>query len=372
MAADDDDEASCDRPYSLLISRPTLRVRHSLCRPAEAVLWLLGAVGLIIMIATRMPPAWQPSAIMMLARGTILSTSSNLPVCLLLHGAGMDTETPIEASMRGYWGPLQERLQWVCSTVVFMYEDTLRVGWEDAALQERVCALVRDAAAIALAGTPAPLVIFSHSLGSLLLAASLEAGRCTLPAETAWYSAGAPWQGSRAAEKLPQICSVDRSLGLEGVAAHAASVMLRVLAVRECYCEGDGNGPSPGFYSTRASNEGLPALARWQSRLNGSLCGDSAIGLWSTDSLGLEALADFSAFGEANDGAVPTTACHPRGVQVERAHVSPHYTAAVNHYDLACRHGDGLIPWGGDDRRPCAWYLAMVGRVASSSPPASL
>ena len=235
MAADDDDEASCDRPYSLLISRPTLRVRHSLCRPAEAVLWLLGAVGLIIMIATRMPPAWQPSAIMMLARGTILSTSSNLPVCLLLHGAGMDTETPIEASMRGYWGPLQERLQWVCSTVVFMYEDTLRVGWEDAALQERVCALVRDAAAIALAGTPAPLVIFSHSLGSLLLAGALEAGRCELPAEAAWYSAGAPWQGSRAAEKLPQICSVDRSLGLEGVAAHAASVMLRVLAVRECY-----------------------------------------------------------------------------------------------------------------------------------------
>jgi hypothetical protein len=141
----------------------------------------------------------------------------------------MDTETPIEVSMKGYWGALQERLQWVCSTVVFMYEDTLRVGWEDAALQERVCALVRDAAAIALAGTPAPLVIFSHSLGSLLLAGALEAGRCALPAEAAWYSAGAPWQGSRAAEKLPQICSVGRSLDLEGVAAHAASVMLRVL-----------------------------------------------------------------------------------------------------------------------------------------------
>jgi hypothetical protein len=362
------DESSDDRHYTLLRG-PTLRVRHSLCRPAEAVLWLLGAVALIIMIAAQLRAAWQPSAIMMLARGTILRTSSTLPVCLLLHGAGMDTETPIEVSMKGYWGALQERLQWVCSTVVYMYEDTLRVGWEDAALQERVCALVRDAAAIALASTTAPLVIFSHSLGSLLLAGALEAGRCALPAEAAWYSAGAPWQGSRAAEKLPQICSVGRSLDLEGVAAHAASVMLRVLAVRERYCEADGNGPSPGFFSTRASNEGLPALARWQSRLNGSLCGDSAIGLWSTDSLGLEALAELSAFGEANDGAVPTTACHPRGAQVERAHASPHYTAAVNHYDLACRHGDGLIPWGGDDRRPCSWYVAMAGRVASTLSP---
>ena len=52
-------------------------------------------------------------------------------------------------------------------------------------------------------------------------------------------------------------------------------------------------------------DEALDVASRWRARVNGSLCGDSAFGLWSGDSMELQALADYVAFGEANDGAVP-------------------------------------------------------------------
>lgn len=120
--------------------------------------------------------------------------------------------------------------------------------------------------------------------------------------------------------------------------------------------------PSPGFWSVRMSNDQLHRVALWQARTNGSLCGDNAFGIWSIDSAGLAALADFAGFGEDNDGAVPTAPCHPPNSTVTRSPQSSRFTAAVNHFDLACRHGDGF--WGGDERKPCMWYLAMSSQTA--------
>lgn len=137
-------------------------------------------------------------------------------------------------------------------------------------------------------------------------------------------------------------------------------MLLHALAERMRYCEGEGGSPSAGFASLNTSNAALHEIAHWQDRVNGSLCGDSAFGLWSIDSPGMQALADLAAFGEPNDGAVPTRSCHPPGVHAKRSPNSRHFTAGANHYDLACRHGNGM--WGGDDRQPCSWYEAMVAR----------
>ena len=134
--------------------------------------------------------------------------------------------------------------------------------------------------------------------------------------------------------------------------------------------EGAQGGPSPGFASLATSNARLrETAARWQWRVNGSLCGDSPFGLWAAeggglDSYELKALADAVKFGEPNDGAVPTAACHgsTHVEPVGRTYLSVRYTAALNHYDLTCRHGDGWLPWllPYDARRPCAWYVRMA------------
>ena len=62
---------------------------------------------------------------------------------------------------------------------------------------------------------------------------------------------------------------------------------------------------------THACMQVHEVAAALQGRLNGSMCGDSALGLWSPDALGMQALADLAAFGESNDGAVPASGCHP-------------------------------------------------------------
>lgn len=109
-----------------------------------------------------------------------------------------------------------------------MYEDTLHKGWDDSVLQEGVWATVQSGASLA-AATGSRLVIFAHSLGNLALAGALEQGR-TLTPGTAWYAVGAPWKGSRAAEKLPELCL--------GNGSHIIGPLLRGLARRQHFCEG--------------------------------------------------------------------------------------------------------------------------------------
>jgi len=265
-----------------------------------------------------------------------------LLTCIFIHGAGGNNTTPYTNTDEGYWGKLHERTP-QCSERRFMHEDTLHIGWEDESLQRRLCSLL---------GASSPkfevsdVLIFAHSMGSLILAAALQNSHCKLHPSAAWFAVAAPWHGSVAADKLPEICAGQPSF---------LDPALHAYARRQLFCEGKGGGPSIGYYSVRTNNN--PALARithWRSRVNGSMCGSSPFGLWSLDSWGLEAFANFAGFGEANDGAVPLSACHPPDVDVAATPFSASYTPSVNHFDLTCRHGDGS--WGGDDRKPCSWY----------------
>ena len=257
--------------------------------------------------------------------------------CVFLHGAGSPGSSagpPTEAYPL-YWGDVHVKTPG-CSRRIFAHEETLHTGWEEAALQRRMCALLR-------VPSTQRLVIFAHSMANLVLAAALEGQVCKLPASARWYSVAAPWAGSSAADRLPELCNTSTSWAL------------RALANRQHFCEGPNGGPSRGYSSLATTNPRLARVAHWQERVNGSMCGSSAFGLWSGDSWALQALADFTRFGMPNDGAVTTESCRPRSApEPSPNHASFHYAASVNHYDLTCRHGDGA--WGGDDRKPCSWY----------------
>ena len=142
-------------------------------------------------------------------------------------------------------------------------------------------------------------------------------------------------------------------------------LLLPFAARREGCCEGAGGSVSPAYASLFRTHPGLDRVARWRERVNGSMCGDSAFGLWSVNSLEMKALAQWVNFGAASDGVVPTALCDAyQGPQAEHAPTASRYTAGVNHYDLTCRNGDG---WWGGDRRPCAWYRAMAAAAMAGA-----
>ena len=247
-----------------------------------------------------------------------------------------------------------------------MHADTVRNGWEAAVVQQAVCELID----IASGEARRPIAIFAHSMGNLILAAALDSRRCALPSASSWVAIGAPWRGSKAADRLGAICS-----GKEG-GIHFAGSLLRGLAEREHFCEGAGGAPSPAYGSLRTEgNYGLDVLAaRWENVPNASTCGTSPFGLLSIDSLPLTALAEFAGFGSApNDGAVAAAGCRAAGGSSARWAedvASPHYQADVNHFDLTCRHGEnllGLRPLGGVSQRPCSWIVSRAAAAATGS-----
>ena len=312
---------------------------------------------------------------------------SNL-TCVFVHGAGNSLATDpalgtITSEFWSYWGRLHEVIggeNGPCQVLTFMHLDTLHAGWQDAELQESFCAQLeitgggaRTSRGNATTHSPvnsssARVALFSHSLGNLIVAGALNADRCLLPPGATWYAIAAPWAGTKAADELPRICS-----GSERVVGG----LVKALARNQGFCEGpeEEGTPSRGFASLQTESDHLQAVsARWQWRVNGSLCGTAAFGLWAAegggaDSYELQALADLVQFGDANDGAVPLATCHPFGTMaVPGEPENAHYTAAVNHYDLTCRHGDGwILPWRSADRQPCQWYRAMATQAATAT-----
>ena len=246
------------------------------------------------------------------------------------------------------------------------------------------------------------VLIFAHSMGNLILAGALERGLCQLTSAMSWFAIGAPWLGTRSADSIPELCShpdmsgssapppPGSSPGASGGAPlelplrsyplreqpltnwpspsppsvpppppeRPLTPVLRELARREGYCDGESGTVSPAYASLFTEQAAFQKLERWRERVNGSMCGISAFGLWSLNSFEMQALEEWVHFDEPNDGVVPAAAClaplhEPTGDGPE----SRHYTAGVNHFDLTCRHGDG---WWGSDRKPCAWYKARA------------
>ena len=357
--------ASSTTPYSLLADG----------RPRRRCIFFARSTALatIILVVALLSLSQNDALLSLLRRDDALvrASESQTTTCVFVHGAGNSAELDANVGSatsedRAYWGNLHEVIAPFCGTLSFMHEDTLHVGWEDTGLQQKFCELLREATSGSTDDQGSTqLLLFAHSLGNMLVAGALDSGQCQLPFGSVWFAVGAPWAGSQAADKLPDLCAA-----LQG---GLGSPLIASLASRVHFCDGADGAPSAGFASLATGNARLHAVARrWRGRVNASLCGDSPFGLWASegggaDSYELEALSELVQFGETNDGAVPTASCHSLadGVAPDRSHESLHYTADVNHFDLTCRHGNGWLPWllPRDARRPCAWYAAMAERA---------
>jgi len=265
--------------------------------------------------------------------------------CVFIHGVG---QTPVQGTAKilngsypGYWGAV-EKVTTQCASWIFMNVDTVYRGWDNASLQQDVCnTLTYDIkTGKSMRGAVKHRIIFSHSMGNMILAGAIENKLCSIDNSTStWYEVSGPMYGSVMATKLKQIC---KNPGLYNYVASFLGFCVSGL-------------PTPAYNSLIPSYPGLERLAETIApRLSGALCGTSAYGLNSIYSAEMEATAALAGFLGLNDGVVPWSSCSVKGsTQMMPDYHESWYAASINHIDAECYNGDG---WWGDDRQPCSWY----------------
>lgn len=298
--------------------------------------------------------------------------------CIFLHGGGVTASGPPTTSFPAYWGDLHEHTP-QCRTRTFNHANTTGTDFTDPALMRSYCAAA--GAPSTPNSTAIPTVrnklVFTHSMGNLVLARALQTGVCALEANSsAWYLSGAPLRGTAAAVKLIDICG------------HPTVVQkpLRFVFEELGLCE--GRNVSAEFYSYRPDNPALVGLAEVANRsASGAMCGTSAFGIVSKYSAALDAVAALVRFGEPNDGLVGFSSCAAGGWPAPRAggtttsttasdlhrsvvdgeddakddadELPDWYAAPMNHADNSGRDGDGK------KALPVSWFGTRRGKVGS-------
>jgi hypothetical protein len=271
--------------------------------------------------------------------------------CVFIHGVGQtpakNTPAILNGSYPAYWGAVHEVTK-QCANHVFLNVDTVYRGWDNRELQTQVCeALTYDPTnGVSRMGPTANKIVFTHSMGNMMLAGAIESGLCSLDKETtSWYEVSGPMLGSKMAEVLGEIC--------------AQGGLYKYVVTKLGFCLPEG-GMTPAYRSLVPTYPGLEELAKTiQSRLSGALCGTSAYGITSIYSVEMLAVAELAGFEQLNDGVVAWSSCNAAAIHglpdpgYKGDYRSAWYAASINHIDSECYNGDG--DWG-DDRKPCSWY----------------
>ena len=240
----------------------------------------------------------------------IKSKTNNKPLCVFLHGAGEKEVAPPQKTFTKYWGNVQDYAT-QCGDVWFIKRDTKNNGWDTDELQ-------RDYCATALLGSSnnsniiQNTVVFTHSMGNLILAAAIKKGYCEFDLKTSeWYTIGAPFNGSKVSTKVISICSDyyynTFPLNLKSIYG--------LIATLGGYCI---KGTPNTFDSYITCEEGYCAKDGTcihdlydivEPRDVGRMCGDSPIGLITHYSFLLEIVHLMTEYGAPSDGFVPFPSC---------------------------------------------------------------
>jgi len=88
-----------------------------------------------------------------------------------------------------------------CASFHFMQRDMQTLAWHENAHSNAFCASLSAASS----GNDR-VVVFSHGVGTLVVASALARETCSLGESVKWYSAAAPLDGSEAANKASLVC----------------------------------------------------------------------------------------------------------------------------------------------------------------------
>ncbi|KAL3846379.1 hypothetical protein ACJMK2_017377 [Sinanodonta woodiana] len=286
----------------------------------------------------------------------ILKTASRKPRyhvkdCLFVHGSGQSPFTEpltgyeVLSEFKSYWGNISYYTP-QCKSRKFIRMNTIVFGWDNDTLHDQFCELAAGKSKIVY-----DKIIFSHSMGNLIVATAVYRKLCSLDTKsTEWYSIGGPWKGSRAANHIRTLCRI-------------AYKILAKLGLHT-YCTDEGKIPNNAYTSMRTdyiSPTGITyedIINVSKGLVNGVMCGDSPFGIgknWK-DSFMLALVQLVTGDSKLGDGFVALEDCSAVGGTFQETFESQFYRGGFNHYEGTCKYGDASETIRNFDKfQPCKW-----------------
>ena len=144
--------------------------------------------------------------------------SQNIPPA----GAGFPEVSPPTDTYPEYWGHVETSTP-LCARHVFNHVNTQDSAWDNEALARSVC---HDAGADA-GGVISNTIVFTHSMGNLIMAHALESGFCRFAPSSDWYAVASPAKGSAAASLEVNACRHETAAALHTIAVAENAVRRR-------------------------------------------------------------------------------------------------------------------------------------------------
>ncbi|XP_060083058.1 uncharacterized protein LOC132562337 [Ylistrum balloti] len=262
--------------------------------------------------------------------------------CLFVHGAGNFVDrNDVKSYMEDYWGDIKKHTL-DCASHQFLVYNSRDNGWDEDQIHQHFCNVA------ATNGIISNTVLFSHSMGNMVIAAALHRKKCAFNQSTSrWFSVQGPWKGSAAANTLVDICRNPTS----------SQKLIRRLLRNQGYCK-PTEDIEYNVYTTLKTNYVSDTGIRHDDLINigrryvsGVMCGTSSWGLGQDkqESTALKMMQYYSELGKPNDGMVAFDSCKLKDEVFEARSSNPYYKDKVNHADGTCRHGGC----------PCRWYHNM-------------
>ncbi|XP_021339457.1 uncharacterized protein LOC110440621 [Mizuhopecten yessoensis] len=262
--------------------------------------------------------------------------------CLFVHGAGENANgNDVKPDLTHYWGDIKSQTS-DCASHKFLVYNSRDNGWDEDQIHQHFCNVA------ATNGIITDTVIFSHSMGNLVIAAALHRQKCTFNQVTSrWYSVQGPWTGSVVANTLSKIC---RNPTLH-------QILIRRILRAQGYCKPTEDREFD-VYTTLKTDYISPTGIRYHHLIqigkkfvSGVMCGTSNWGLAKhyTESFALKMMQFYSNLEKPNDGMVALESCKLKDDQFEARSSERYYKDKFNHADGTCRNGGC----------PCKWYHYM-------------
>ncbi|XP_060071207.1 uncharacterized protein LOC132551112 [Ylistrum balloti] len=262
--------------------------------------------------------------------------------CLFVHGAGENVPgNSVLQDQSSYWGNVKSFTSKCVSHKFLIYNSRFN-GWDVDHIHQHFC----DVAAPN--GIISNTVIFSHSMGNMVIAAALHRNKCSFDEKTSrWFSVQGPWTGSAVADKLSSICRNPTFI----------ERLIRRVLRGQGYCKPTENIEN-GVYTTLKTDYVSDTGVQHNDLINigkryvsGVMCGDSSWGLGQDklESAALWLMQAYSNLGDPNDGMVAFDSCKLKDEVFEARSSHSYYKDKFNHADGTCRHGGC----------PCRWYHNM-------------
>ncbi|CEG46847.1 uncharacterized protein PHALS_03524 [Plasmopara halstedii] len=272
--------------------------------------------------------------------------------CVFISGIGSLVEKEKNQDSFSYWGKITGHTP-CCSSTKYAVLNTTKVFWTDAQLQQKVCDHILIESATSEGSIISDTIIFSYSMGGLLLAGAIANGRCSLNKSSTWVSTGTPIYGTMGSDYLQDVCVNKTTLVVEKLANFAELCPPKEGIKSMAYVN--------GTYSNNKLKMAYKAAQKaYVDNVYALMCSHSFSGVLSRYQAAFWVLGRIIPHkSRESDGAVEFSSCaggFPAS-NFGNDFRDRFYSSRLNHYDLAFRAGDALLD---RTKMPMKWFECLL------------